>query len=265
MSPIALNFFKCGIALTLLFPTLLVLQIPFFPECPASDWWMLAFSGVIGITLADVLFFASLARLGASLSAIVSCLYLPTVIVLSYLFLGERLGVNGLVGGTCVLAALIVSSLHGQSATVQKKDFMIGMALGSFGILWLVVGLLMAKEVLNRSEVAWATTVRLFFALLGMAALIVFHPRRRRILNEMRPSKSWVWAVPASITGNYCALLFWLAGMKYTLVSLAAILNQLSTIMIFILAALFLQEKITINRLISIALAIFGAIVAVFN
>lgn len=265
MSPVSLNLFKCLIALALLVPTLVVLGIPFFPECPASDWWILALSGIVGVTVADLFFFASLSRLGASLSAVVGCLYLPTVILLSYLFLDERLGPNGLIGGAFVLAALIVSSLHGKGAAVGKRDFVIGLMLGFLGILGLVVGILLVKEILNRSDVAWATTIRLFFAFLGMMVLMAFHPQRRRFWKEMMPSDSWRWAVPASITGNYFALLCWLAGMKYTFVSLAAILNQLSTIMIFILAALFLGERITVNRSISIALAVVGAVVAVYN
>lgn len=86
MSPLSLNFFCCLVALVLLLPTLLVMQIPFFPDCPASDWWLLSLSGILGITLADSFFFASLVRLGAGLSSIVACLYLPTIIVLSYFF-----------------------------------------------------------------------------------------------------------------------------------------------------------------------------------
>jgi drug/metabolite transporter (DMT)-like permease len=67
-------------------------------------------------------------------------------------------------------------------------------------------------------------------------------------------------ALPASIVGNYLAMLAWLAGYKYTLVSVAAILNQLSTIFTFILAAIFLKEPVTIPRVISIFLAICGAL-----
>ena len=265
MSPISLNLFKCLVALALLIPTLAVMGIPFFPDTSASDWWLLALSGVVGVTIADSFFFASLTRLGAGLSAVVGCLYLPTVIILSYFFLGERLGPNGLLGGALILLALIVSASQNSGNSIKKNDLIIGMILGVAGILGLVIGLLIIKEVLNRSDVAWVTTVRLFFAFLGMLVITLCHPKRKRYLNEIMPSASWKWAVPASITGSYLALLSWVAGMKYTLVSLAAIINQLSTVMIFVLAAVFLREKITIRRSISTALAITGAVVAIYN
>jgi drug/metabolite transporter (DMT)-like permease len=78
----------------------------------------------------------------------------------------------------------------------------------------------------------------------------------------LKPSPEWKIALPASIVGNYLAMLAWLAGFKYTLVSVAAILNQLSTIFTFILAAMFLKEPVTLPRLIAIVLAVSGALLA---
>jgi drug/metabolite transporter (DMT)-like permease len=57
-------------------------------------------------------------------------------------------------------------------------------------------------------------------------------------------------------------MLAWLAGFKYTLVSVAAILNQLATIFTFVLAAIFLKEPVTLSRLVAIALAATGALMA---
>ena len=66
---------------------------------------------------------------------------------------------------------------------------------------------------------------------------------------KLKFSKIWAFALPASISGNYLALLCWLAGMKYTTASQAAILNQMSTIFLFILATVWLKEKMTPQRL----------------
>ena len=53
--------------------------------------------------------------------------------------------------------------------------------------------------------------------------------------------------------------------MKYTTTSRAAILNQMSSIFIFILAAIFLKEKITVNKTIAILLALTGAGLTIFG
>jgi drug/metabolite transporter (DMT)-like permease len=58
------------------------------------------------------------------------------------------------------------------------------------------------------------------------------------------------------LTGNIA----WMAGMKLTKASVAAPLNQLNTIFIFILAAIFLSEKVTKGKIIAVILATIGAI-----
>jgi drug/metabolite transporter (DMT)-like permease len=56
-------------------------------------------------------------------------------------------------------------------------------------------------------------------------------------------------------------MIIWLAGMKYTQASIAAALNQTNNIFIFIMAAMFLHERITPVRLIAIILGITGTII----
>ena len=67
------------------------------------------------------------------------------------------------------------------------------------------------------------------------------------------------------MSGNYIALVLWVAGMKYTTASRAAVLNQLSVIFIFIMATVLLKEKMTRQRLAAIMIALTGAYLVIFN
>lgn len=261
ISPLPLSFFKSLIAVVLLIPTLVVMNGNFIPDASINDWLLITVSGLIGTALADALFFASLYRVGASFSAIISCFYLPCVIILSYLFLDETLGIKGKIGGSLVLTALIISSLHGKRQNIERKSLITGLIYGLISVLVMTVGIIMIKNVLIRSDIIWATLIRTGAALIGISIVFLIHPQRKKMLVEILPSPAWKWAVPGSV-GNYLALLVWLAGMKYTRVSLAAILNQLSTIFIFLLAAFFLKEKITPAKSIAVILALSGAIIA---
>ena len=58
-------------------------------------------------------------------------------------------------------------------------------------------------------------------------------------------------------------MVLWLAGMKYTQVSIAALLNQTSTVFIVIMAAIFLKEGITLRKAISVGLAVLGSILVI--
>ena len=89
--PIGLNLFKNLLAVVLLVPTMWLLGRTIFLEVPLSDYGVVLISGILGISIADTLFFVSLNALGAGLSAIVVCMYSPFIIALSMIWLGESL------------------------------------------------------------------------------------------------------------------------------------------------------------------------------
>lgn len=264
-SPMALNLFKCTVTLILLIPTLLLCGIDLFPEKPAYDWIMFCVSGLLGIALADTLLFMALSRLSAGMIAIVDCLYLPIVIFISFVFLDEILGIKGLFGATLVVIAIFVGSASKKGISVTGIDFYIGIILGIFAITLIAGSIVMLKRLLENTNVLWASFARVLAGTLGLYIVVLLSPGRKKLLAELYPSKTWFSALPASVAGNYIAMIAWLAGMKYTMVSVAAVLNQLSTVFIFILAAIFLKEPVTLPRVSATILAVSGAILATMS
>jgi drug/metabolite transporter (DMT)-like permease len=262
LSPTALNLYKGIVTLVLLMPTLWVAGIPMFPRCSLSDWLMFGASGIIGITLADNFFLMALKRLGAGLWAVVECLYLPFIIFSSALYLNEAIGIKGIIGATLVAAAVVAGSYSGDSLPCSRRDLTAGLFFGVLSVTLLAGSIVMIKPLLERTDILWASFVRLVAGVAGLLVITAIHPQRCMILGELKPSPAWKTALPGSIVGNYLAMLAWLAGFKYTLVSVAAILNQLSTIFTFILAAFFLKEPVTLTRTIAIGLAVIGALLA---
>lgn len=262
LSPMALNLFKGMVTLLLLVPTLWLADIPLFPVRPVYDWALFSISGVLGITLADTFFFMALKRLGASRWAVVDCLYLPCIILISALFLNESIGLKGLFGALLVISAIGADACSGSSAVMSRDDFWAGLVFGVLAVVLIAGSVVMVKPLLEQTSVLWASFVRLLAGVAGLIVIAVIHPERRVILGSLLPSSAWKIVLPASIVGNYMAMLAWLAGFKYTLVSVAAILNQLSTIFTFILAAVFLKEPVTLPRMIAIVMAVAGALLA---
>ncbi len=268
MSPVPLNIYKSIVATILLFLTMLVLDKPLIPEMSKSDWFLLIFSGIIGLALADWLFFITLARLGAGLVAIIECLYLPSVIILSTIFLGESLSRGAITGTILVLSAVMIGTFTrntSQHLIQKEKSSISGILLGCCAMIMVAIGIVCIKETLERSDVLWATLVRLSSGAIFLVVITAFHPQKKQYLNELKFSRTWFYVLPASISANYLALLCWIGGMKYSEnASQAAILNQMSTIIIFVLAAIFLGEKITKNKLLAICMAVTGALLSVF-
>jgi drug/metabolite transporter (DMT)-like permease len=91
-----------------------------------------------------------------------------------------------------------------------------------------------------------------------MLAVAAAAPQRRQLFSVFRPSPAWRFSLPGTILGSFFALLLWIAGVKYTQATTAAILNQTSAIHTLVLASIFLGEPFTRARLVAAALGIAG-------
>ena len=263
MPPTALNMFKNVIAVALLTPTMPLFGEAIFPEQSAEAWWMLLLSGFLGIAVADTLFFASLRRLGAGLTAVVDTSYMPLMLGLSFLWLGEDIGVHVLFGAALIMAGLLVGSAARPEPGKTRRDIVVGTLIGIAGIAAMAVSIVMIKPILNDAPMIWATWVRLLAGTVGLVPILLASPDRRRALAALRPARHYRTAVPAALTGTYLAMIAWVGGMKFIQVSRAALLNQLSTVFIFVLAIVFLKEPLTLRRTLAIGLAVPGAYLVV--
>ncbi|HCS48385.1 MAG: hypothetical protein A2V45_12490 [Candidatus Aminicenantes bacterium RBG_19FT_COMBO_58_17] len=257
--PIGLNLFKSFFSVVLLVLTMLVLSEPLLPKTAWQDYALLGLSGFIGITLSDTLFFQCLNLLGASLTAVVDCLYSPFVILFSFLFIGERLNARQLLGVALILSALVQISRSREKGLPPRKNLLLGIGLGTLAMVTLAASIVMVKPLLARSPVLWVTLWRMAAGGIALLIFLPFHPRRLQISRPLVSSANWRSMVPGAFLGGYIALVAWMAGMKYTLASIAAPLNQLNSIFIFVLAAIFLKEKVTKGKLAAVALATVGA------
>jgi drug/metabolite transporter (DMT)-like permease len=260
VSPFALNLFRVVVSSCLLVPTLLVAGGPLWREGALADVLILFASGIIAIAISDTLFHMSLNMVGAGISAIIDCLYSPLTVLLATLFLGERLGALQLLGMALVISGVLAAAQHEPPRGVTTRQLLLGVVWGVLAMATLALGVVIAKPALNHSPVLWAATVRQIGCLAVMGPIALLTPRRREILRVFRPSPTWRVSVPAAVLGSYLALMCWIAGMKYTKVGIAAILNQSSTIYILILAAIFLKEPFTRRKVVALLVAVAGII-----
>ena len=260
--PIGLNLAKTVLALAVMVPTLLVLGESLVPNIPLSTTGLLLVSGILGIAVSDTLFFYALNRLGASLTAIVDCFYSPFVIALSFAMLGERLTPVQLVGAALVVSAVLTLSKEGKLEKIGRRDLALGILFGILAMFFVAFGIVMVKPVLGSVSVFWATFVRLAGGSLALVILVPFLRNRRAILAPLLELRNWKALAPAAFFGSYLSLFLWMGGMKYAKASVAAVLNQLNTIFIVIIAAIFLRERLTGWKILAVVLAFVGAYLA---
>ena len=83
--PLHLNLIKNLIGVFGFILTLLVFSIP-LPIFAGEDLITLSVSGLLGILIGDLFFLESLRRLGSSLVAVVGTIYVPSILILSFIF-----------------------------------------------------------------------------------------------------------------------------------------------------------------------------------
>lgn len=263
--PIALNLFKNLLALSLFVPTMLLLEKTLFYPAPIGEYLLLLFGGVLGIGISDTFFFMSLNLLGAGVSAIVDCMYSPFIIILSVLWLGDVLNPLQVLGAVMIISAILTASRLKEDSGLTRKKLTLGFIYGALAMATMAVSIVMIKPLLDRSSLFWVMELRLAGGILALIPILVFHPKRKRIVSTIFTTKNWVFTLSGSFVGAYLALMLWLAGMKFTQTSTAAALNQSSNIFLFVFAALFLKEAITRKRIIAITLGVIGTFLVTFG
>lgn len=264
VSPLALNLFKNALSFTLLIPTMLLLGISFFPRLPMEVYGIAMVGGVLSIGLADTTFFRALNLLGAGRFAVIDTLYSPSIILGAFIFLGERLNVGQWTGVAFVVSAVFLATYEPRRAPMQRKRLIRGTFWGVLSVMLMAAGLVIIKPVLNEQHLVWVTFWRIVGGLLSIGAVLAVHPRRKRILGSLRKRQGWAYTFFGSFLGAYLVMFPWLGGMKYTSLSIASALNQTSTVLTFLLAALLLKEPVTPRRSVAIVLAFGGALLVTF-
>jgi drug/metabolite transporter (DMT)-like permease len=263
--PIGLNLFKNFLALILILPTIWIFGFTLFREAPARDYLLILLSGALGIGISDTLFFKCLNMIGAGRSAIVACLYSPLIIVLSIIFLDEKLTLLQFLGTALIISAVLTSLGKDEKSHISRRQIVIGMIYGALAYLATAVSVVIVKPILNRSPLLWVTEIRLVGGILILFLVLLFHPQRKKILSPLMTIRSWVYTFSGSFMGAYLSMIAWLGAIQLTQASIAAALSQSSVIFIFIFAILLLHEPLDWRKMVGIILGIGGSILVIFG
>jgi drug/metabolite transporter (DMT)-like permease len=254
--PFALNLLKNVLVAALLLPTALVVHGLAWPSMGLHSVLLCALSGAIGISIADTMYFKALNDIGAGRIGIIGNLYSPFVVALSYIFLDERLLLLQLLGFVLVLLGVgVVNASPDAQGSERPKNLTHGVVLGIVAILLNAFGIVLVKRVLEVEPFFWAALMRMLGAVLLMLVVFALRPR---LFAFDRKQVSWLELTSAAFVGQYLAMLLWLGGYKYTSASIASILNELASVFILILAAIFLGERLDRLKIAGVACTLVG-------
>lgn len=253
-----MNLFKSAFVLMLMIPTVLVTDGFTIPDIKQQQFWLIFFSGFVGIMLADFFYLRALQLIGASLTGITGSLYSPFVVALSLLFLSESLMFWQYIGMVLVLSGVVLVGYRKKSLTIEHPPIS-GFIYAVLAVFFTALGIVMIKPISNELPFFWIILIRSFGGYVTMALYGLILKKSQSIFHVIK-SKGGFWLIIGAFIGQYVSMMVWVAGYKYTSASIASILNETASIFILILSWLMLGEHLTKRKLLGVMITISGVV-----
>lgn len=251
--PLGINLGKSLIAVSCLGALLLFSGIG---SIDRSAFLFLSISGILGITLGDTFFFASLVRLGPRLALIFTTLIPVITIILAIVILHEKLSAINFTGVLFTLTGVIWVIRERSLPASKIEDLKRGIKYAVISALFCSLGIIFCKMSLSYVSTLTATFIRQSSGLLGLIFLGTIGLRIKNWVRPLADLKLLKSIVLAGFIGAFLGTWFCLLALKYIDASIASTLNSTSPVFIVPLSSIFIKEKITFG-------SIFGSIVAV--
>lgn len=258
LTPLQINIIKNSVGVFGFLSTIKIFSIT-YPGFSNNELGILFASGLVGVGIADLFFLKSLKIIGSSLSAIVSAIYAPSVFIIAYIYFNEVLTLHTLFGSVLVICGIIISTYNLKRTKLSTKIY-IGITYGCLAQILTAISVLSVKPIMLDNPILYVALIRFATGLLFTLMLIVYRSGLKALFDTIKVGYGNYKVLLGAFFGTYLSVILWLAGYKYTLAARAAIYNQLSTILIAILAVFFLGEKLTNKKIIGIIFAFVGAV-----
>ncbi len=258
LPPLPLNLIKNTLVLGMVVLSVPLLHGLSVPQFSTAQVLVALASGAIGIAVADTLYFRALNQLGAGRMGVLGNFYSPAVILLSVLFLGERLSLVQLIGFGLVSLGVFLVAERRPEDTGGGRRLLKGLAIGFTAIMLMAVAIVMVKRTLEALPLMWVTALRMAGAVAGLwIAALLLRGRASAALPRLA-DVPWGKLLLAAFVGQFLSMVFWLGGYKFTSASVAAILNESSSVFILLLAWAWLKEPLSRRAMAGVVLTIAG-------
>lgn len=254
-----INLFKNTIGITG-FISVLLIQGNAFPDFSSREWIILILSGTLGIAIGDLFFLACLRKLGAGLSAIVGTAYSPAIFLFAFLMFNESISFQTYFGGFLVISGIIIGSLK-IPIDRSRKDIAWGILYGIAAQTLTAFSVLFVRPLMDSYDIVPIAMVRFSAGVVLSIGFITFSQGIHSLKDTFLTGFKHIPLLIGSILGSFISVIFWLAGFKYTLAGRAAVYNQLSTVLIILMAGIFLKEAMTKRKWLAVATALTGAFI----
>jgi len=234
------NFFKGIVASVMLGGVVLAIG----GEAMSFDaMWLLAASGVVGLSVGDSILFYALGHLGPHRASLLMSLS-PVMTAVGGWLLGEVLSGYQVVGIAFATGGVALVVRFGPAARRRApKPHTVAVLAGVGAALCQAVGVLLAKRGMEEAGVWTGTLVRLLAATVALGAYAVARGWLRTDLRRLFRRGPLTRLVPAAFIGTFLGLSLMQAGIKLTPSAVASALHSTTPLFALPIAVYFLKER----------------------
>ena len=227
-----------------------------FAEVSLSRHLYFIASGLLGIAAADTFFFVGANRLQIGIIGLTQTVYSPLVVLLSAVVLHERLTPLQLAGGMLVITSTVlmkVSMIGGGESRAETK----GLVFMILCVLANVAAVLLIKAAIQDFPLFLLLAYRMA---VGVTPLLVWllASRRTELRAELFNLSVWRGLFPGALVGSVLSTSLWVTGFAYTKASLAALLNESSSLFLLLIGWIVYRESMNMSKVASATLATAG-------
>ncbi len=225
-------------------------------EVSAKRHILFVLSGLIGISLADSCFFAGARRLQVGVIGLAQTVYSPLVVFFSAVFLHEKLTLTQFIGGILVVCSTLLVKLtlvRGEQGRAERV-----------ALIWMVVcvmsnvgAVLLIKQSIQGFPIFVLIPYRMIVGSLPLVIWILLC-RRSDLLPQLLDKKIWKGLFLGAVLGSVISTSLWITGFAYTKASLAALINESSSLFLLLIGWVVYREAMTPAKASSAILATAG-------
>lgn len=274
-----LNHFRLLLAAVFLALTNIIVDprtfFDLFSSSHTYSWLWLGFSGIVGLTIGDFFAFKMYAILSPRIGSVLTTLSPAAALFAGFALLGETINAVGVAGMILTMLGVMGISL-GQKERDAIPDHGHGsIAAGIiFGILSAVcqgVGLVLSKKGMIQEAVTIAplpaTFMRISVGFLSLVLLSVFTGRLQGVIRPIATNQNngIKYAVMGTIFGPFLGVCLSLYTISNINVSVGQTIFSLMPVSALLIAYLFFKEKITMQSIIGVIVAVAGVFILIWR